>query len=83
MKQKAGSLKRSTKLINPQPDLSSKKERAQINEIRNEKGEVTMNITEIQRILRDNHEELYANKMDDLEDGQILRNVQSSKTKPR
>ena len=27
MKRKAGSLKRSTKLINPQPDFSNKKER--------------------------------------------------------
>ena len=27
MKQKGGSLKRSTKLINPQPDLARKKER--------------------------------------------------------
>jgi hypothetical protein len=27
MKRKAGSLKRSTKLINPEPNLSSKKER--------------------------------------------------------
>ena len=38
MKQKAGSLKRSTKLINPQPDLIKKKrERTKINKIRNEK----------------------------------------------
>ena len=49
MKRKAGSLKRSTKLINPQPDLSSKKERTQINKIRNEKGEVATDITELQR----------------------------------
>ena len=40
MKRKAGSLKRSTKLINPQPDLSRKKEKTQVNKIRNEK-EVT------------------------------------------
>ena len=45
MKQKADSLKRSTKLINPQSDLSRKKrERTQINKIRNEKGEVTTDI---------------------------------------
>ena len=46
MKQKADSLKRSTKLINPQPDSSRKRERTQINKIRNEKGAVTMDITE-------------------------------------
>ena len=52
MKLKADSLKRSTKLINPQPDLSRKKEGTQINKIRNEKGEVTTDIREIQRIIK-------------------------------
>ena len=41
------------KIDKPQPDSSSQKERTQINKIRNEKGEVTMDITEIQRIIRD------------------------------
>ena len=33
--------------------IKQKRERTQINKIRNEKGEVTTDITEIQRIIRD------------------------------
>ena len=58
--------------------IKKKRESAQINKIRNEKGEVTMDTTEIQRIIRDYYEKLYANKMDNLEE--IPRNVQSPKT---
>ena len=45
------------KLPNLQPDLSRKKrEKNQINKIRNEKGAVTTDNAEIQRILRDYYE---------------------------
>ena len=47
--------------------INKKKERTQINKIRNEK-EVTVDTAEIQSILRDYHKQLYANKMDNLEE---------------
>ena len=56
--------------INLQPDSSRKKkkwERNQINKIRNEKGEVTFDTMEIQRII-DYYKQIYANKMDNLEE---------------
>ena len=36
----------------------------QINKIRNEKGEITTDIAEIQKIIRDYYKQLYASKMD-------------------
>ena len=52
MKPSFGYLKRSSKLVNLEPDL---KRRAQINKIRNEKGEITTETTEIYGIARDHY----------------------------
>ena len=44
-----------------------KREKNQINKVRNEQGEVTTDNAEIQRIIRDNYEQLYGNR-DNLEE---------------
>jgi len=57
------------KIDKPLARFTKKREKNQINKIRNEKGIVTMDTTEIQKTLRENkyYEQLYANKFDNLE----------------
>ena len=52
------------KIDKPLARLIKKKEKNQINKIRNEKGEIITDDAEIQRIIKDYFEQLYGNKID-------------------
>ena len=62
--------------------MKEKRERTQINKIRNKKREVKIYSAETQRVIRDYYEQLHANKMDNLEKWTYSQKGANPKSEP-
>ena len=69
-------------LTNLCPGSSRRKEKIQINKIRNERGEITTDATELWKTIREFYEQLYKKQiLQPRRNGQLLRNIQPTKMK--
>lgn len=70
MKPKPGSLKRDTKnwKILSKIDQEKKQENIQVIRKRNERGTSLLNLTEVKRIIKEYSKQLYASKLDNLDE---------------
>ena len=63
--------------------IKKQREKNQINKIRNENGEIITDNTEIQRIIRDYYQQLYGNKIDNVEEMDKFLEKYQAKRAPR
>jgi ribosomal protein L20A (L18A) len=68
-KQEVGSSKRSTTIYKSFASMTKRRrEKTQINKIRNEKGDITTNTNKIQRLIREDFENLWSSKLGNLDE---------------